>query len=111
MNQGIQESSEARKRTRMAVYLGLLPNGVVMLTGLPLFWAQPGTAIRPMGWAAAVMVMTLAPLVVVPYGIHAILKEGSCWALVGIFLSLAPLPLSFCLLKTAERVIGFTLSP
>ena len=107
----IQSFWKLRNRSLMAVYLGLLPNLIVLATGWTFFSKPPGSEVPSMGWAALVATLTLAPIAVVPYSIFAIVKEKSWLPVIGILLSFCPAPLSHLWLQYATDTVGFTLGP
>jgi hypothetical protein len=91
----------------MAVYVGLLPNFIVLVTGWHFFSVAPGSEIRPMAWAGLVMFLALAPIGVIPYSIFAMVKEKSMLPIVGILFSFCPLPFNRWLLQFAADKVGF----
>jgi hypothetical protein len=111
MSDAIQSFWKSRKKSCMAIYLGILPNLVVLVTGLQFFFVPPGSGIRPMGWAALVMLLALSPLAVIPFSIFAIIKERSVLPIVGILLSFCPSPFGHWLMQFAADRVGFILEP
>lgn len=98
---------------------GAMGIGIQMAFALPLFGVEPGTSIRPIGWAclsaevafwtaAAGFPLSLSALVLpwkLPFRTR-LRRSG-----LGMFLSILPLPVAILMLHGAAAICGFGLSP
>ena len=105
------EQSEP-KPSRLSLWAAIAINCVVLFETLPFFSLPPGTAIRPMDWAALMFELTVGGLVVFPFVILVLWRHPKkVWPWLALVLALTPLPLSMCLLHFAENLRGIILEP
>jgi hypothetical protein len=96
----------------LALIAGLLGNGIVVASEIPLLMLAPGTSIRPMGWAALMFLVALVTLIVgLPSSLISFKSCSKRVSFVALLLSLTPLPLASVLLHLIARICGLDLAP
>lgn len=96
-----------------AISLGVLANLAVIASSYWLFQIEPGTAIRPMGWALMVFIIALCSIVIVPSAAFAARRHRCApWQFrSSIVLSLTPFIVGHVMLRITAAVVGFSLKP
>jgi hypothetical protein len=96
-----------------ALAVAVLANAIVFVISVPFFSVSAGEHIRPMGWFAFVLILSVSAFLVVELAaMQATLYEEP--RALGILCAIGgttPLPLSMAMLILAEAINGFTLAP
>jgi hypothetical protein len=91
---------------------GLLLTLISTGTSVEFFFAGPGTAIRPLPWAAAQFLLLLAGIAVAgwfgPWHVKSEAPRSMRWS--GVLLCLSPFPVGELLLRWAVQVDGLIIS-
>ncbi len=104
-----------RKRplTVAALATAILAHAVVAGVSVPFFQLPEGAEIRPMAWAAFVLLVSFLALVLtVPLGVAAVMKEKPriCGA-IGVIGGLTPFITAIEMLSLAQRMKGLEMLP
>ena len=97
---------------KIALIAGFLGNGIVVASEMPLLALAPGTGIRPMGWAVLMFLVAFGTAIVgLPASLISFTSCRKRVGIVGLLLSLTPLPLASVLLHVIARICGLDLEP
>jgi hypothetical protein len=103
----------SRPLTAVALVLVVVAHAIIIVVSLQFFFVPAGSAIRPMGWAAFVGIVSIVTfLLVEPIGIVAIIKERPrLLGVIGLVGGFTSFPLGSFILHLAARIKGFELEP
>jgi hypothetical protein len=102
-----------RPFTSVALAVVVLAHAIVLAISAQFFFVPAGSAVRPMGWAMFVCIVSVVSfLVAEPVGIVAAIKEKPRFlGVVGMIGGITPFFLSSFILHLAAQVKGFSLEP
>jgi hypothetical protein len=109
--------SDEKRRQRVVFawagfVVGMAGTGIVTFISLPFFFVPHGSGIRPMGWAAAVLLLAGGTFLVgLPCSMIGTTSNKRWIGWLGVPLSIAPGPLGFAMLHIAMAIRGFVLEP
>lgn len=97
---------------KISIGVGIIGNGILVLSCLPFFAIPRGTGIRPMSWAMLVAFIAVCTLAVgLPSALISFRSSRRRVSITALVLSITPWPLAVLLLRAIAAVCGLEIEP